>query len=103
MTDARPVSWRHLAEGSSVWAPFSSHGWRAATVIGLGKNRAERTVCQLLFENGGQGKRQANQLYWRKLLLHGADKPPRPPAPEWPAPGSHMWEGGIRPDKVEDK
>jgi hypothetical protein len=74
-TEARPVSWRHLTTGASVWAPFGSHGWRAATVIGLGKNRAERTVCQLLFENGGQGKRQASQLFWRKIVLHGADKP----------------------------
>jgi hypothetical protein len=47
-------------------------------VIALGKNRAERTVCTLLFENGGQGKRLASQLYWRKVLLHGADKPGAP-------------------------
>jgi hypothetical protein len=82
MTEARPVNWRHLTTGASVWAPFGNHGWRAATVIGLGKNRAERTVCQLLFDNGGQGKRQAGQLYWRKIVLHGADKPPRPEAAE---------------------
>jgi hypothetical protein len=78
MIEARPVSWRHLTTGASVWAPFGNHGWRAATVVALGKNRDAWTVCQLLFENGGQGKRQAGQLFWRKLLLHGADKPPRP-------------------------
>jgi hypothetical protein len=77
-TESRPVSWRHLTCGASVWAPFGNHGWRAATVIALGKNRAERTVCTLLFENGGQGKRLASQLYWRKVLLHGADKPGAP-------------------------
>jgi hypothetical protein len=69
--EARPVSWRHLTIGASCWAPFGHHGWRAATVIGLGKNRAERTVCPLLFDNGDQGKRLASQLYWRKVLLHG--------------------------------
>jgi hypothetical protein len=51
-------------------------------VIGLGKNRAERTVCVLLFDNGGQGKRLARQLYWRKIVMHGADKPARPQATE---------------------
>jgi hypothetical protein len=77
-TQPRPVQWRMLITGSTVWAPFGDHGWRAATVIGLGKNRSERTVVQLAFETGGKGRRVAGELFWRKAELKGADKPPKP-------------------------
>jgi hypothetical protein len=76
----QPVAWRMLIEGSTVWAPFGEHGWRAATVTGLGKNRADRTVVHLSFETGGHGTRYAGQLYWRKAQLKGRDKPQRPGA-----------------------
>jgi hypothetical protein len=71
----RPVQWRMLTEGALVWAPFGNHGWRAATVVGLGKNRSDRTVVHLVFETGGQGRRIAGDLYWRKPELKGKDKP----------------------------
>jgi hypothetical protein len=67
-----------LTEGSLVWAPFGDHGWRAAMVTGLGKNRGERTVVHLSFETGGHGTRYAGQLYWRKAELKGKDKRLRP-------------------------
>jgi len=54
---------------------FGDHGWRPATVIGLGKNRADRTVVHLSFETGGKGRRVAGELYWRKPELKGKDKP----------------------------
>jgi hypothetical protein len=73
--EARPVAWRMLIEGSTVWAPFGEHGWHAATVIGLGKKRGNRTVVHLSFETGGQGRRLAGELYWRKAELKGKDKP----------------------------
>jgi hypothetical protein len=47
-------------------------------VLGLGKNRGDRTVVHLAFETGGQGRRVAGELYWRKAELKGKDKPPRP-------------------------
>jgi hypothetical protein len=67
-----------LAIGSTIWAPFGNHGWRAATVIQLGKNRKQATVVHLSFENGSKGKRYVGRLYWRKPELRGNDKPPRP-------------------------
>ena len=73
--DPRPAPWRMLSCGSTVWAPFGDRGWRAATVTGLGKNRAERTVVHLSFETEGQGRRLAGELYWRKPNLKGRDKP----------------------------
>jgi hypothetical protein len=72
---ARPVQWRLLIEGSHVWAPFGDLGWRAATVLNLGKNRAENTVVHLAFETGGKGRRIAGELWWRKPELKGKDKP----------------------------
>lgn len=74
---SRPVQWRMITEGGLVWAPFGEHGWRAATVTGLGKNRGDRTVVHLSFETGGQGRRIANVLFWRKPELKGQDKPSR--------------------------
>jgi hypothetical protein len=41
----------------------------------LGKNRRDRTVVHLHFENGGSGQRYASQLYRRKPELKGKDKP----------------------------
>jgi hypothetical protein len=63
-------------------APFGDHGWRAATVLGLGKNRGDNTVVHLAFEMGGNGRRVAGELFWRKPELKGTDKPPRPNAGE---------------------
>jgi hypothetical protein len=63
-------------------APFGDHGWRAATVLGLGKNRGDNTVVHLAFEMGGKGRRVAGELFWRKPELKGTDKPPRPNAGE---------------------
>jgi hypothetical protein len=54
--------------------------WRAAMVTGLGKNRAGRTVVHLSFETGRQGKRLADELYWRKPELKGRDRPKAPDA-----------------------
>lgn len=76
--EPRPVQWRMLITGSTVWAPFGDHGWRAATVVGLGKNRGERTVVRLAFKTGGQGTRYAERLFWRKAERKGRDKPPKP-------------------------
>ena len=64
-----------LTEGAQVWAPFGDHGWRAGTVLGLGKNRGDRTVVRLAFETGGKGRRVAGELFWRKPELKGKDKP----------------------------
>jgi hypothetical protein len=55
--------------------------WAATTVTGLSKNRADNTVVHLSFETGGQGRRVAGELYWRKAELKGNDKP-RPRAAE---------------------
>ena len=79
--ESRRVQWRMLTEGAQVSAPFGDHGWRACTVIGLGKNRGDNTVVRLAFETGGQGRRIAGELYWRKAELKGKDKP-KPPAGE---------------------
>ena len=59
-----------------MWAPFAPdpysewpHGWRPAIVIGLGKNRGDRTVVRLSFETGRRGRnggQYAEELYWRK-------------------------------------
>lgn len=43
--ERRLATWRMLTPGSTVWAPFGDHGWRPGTVIDLGKNRSDRTVC----------------------------------------------------------
>jgi hypothetical protein len=67
--------WRMLSLGSTVWAPFGDYGWRPGTVIGLGKNRGDRTVVHLAFETGGKGRRAAGKLYWRKPELKGKDNP----------------------------
>jgi hypothetical protein len=75
ISEPLPVQWRMLIEGSTVWAPFGNHGWRPGIVIGLGKNRGDRTVVHLSFETGGQGRRVAGELYWRKIELKGKDKP----------------------------
>jgi hypothetical protein len=64
-----------LTEGAQVWCPFGSHGWRAGTVLSLGKNRGDNTVVHLAFETGGKGTRIASELYWRKTELKGKDKP----------------------------
>jgi hypothetical protein len=64
-----------LTEGAQVWAPFGDHGWRAGTVLGLGKNRGDRTVVRLAFETGGKGRRVAGELFSRKAELKGKDKP----------------------------
>jgi len=69
-----------LTTGALVWAPFGGHSWRAATVIGLGKNRGDNTVVHLSFESGGKGRRVAGELFWRKAELKGRDKPKPPPA-----------------------
>jgi hypothetical protein len=83
--EPRRVQWRMLIEGSQVWAPFGDHGWRAGTVLGLGKNRGDNTVVRLAFETGGQGRRVAGKLFWRKAELKGRDKP-KPPSAESPEP-----------------
>jgi hypothetical protein len=72
---ARRVQWRLLTTGALVWAPVGKHGWRAALVTGLGKNRGDNTVVQLAFDTGGQGRRLAGELFWRKPELRGQDKP----------------------------
>src|SRR6266849_10858409 len=72
---SRRVQWRMLTTGALVWAPFGGHSWRAATVIGLGKNRGDNTVVHLSFESGGKGRRVAGELFWRKSELKGKDKP----------------------------
>jgi hypothetical protein len=77
-SEPKRAPWRMLSVGSTVWCPFGNHGWRAATIIGLGKNRADRTIVHLAFENGGKGQRYAGELYWRRAELKGQDKPPRP-------------------------
>ena len=77
--EARRAPWRMLTEGAQVWAPFGDHGWRAGTVLGLGKNRGDRTVVRLAFETGGKGRRVAGELFWRKPELKGKDKPQTTP------------------------
>jgi hypothetical protein len=69
-----------LSVGSTVWAPFGDHGWRAGVLIGLGKNRGDNTVVHLAFETGGKGRRVAGELFWRKPELKGRDKPKTPAA-----------------------
>ena len=73
--EARRALWRMLTEGAQVWAPFGDHAWRAGTVLGLGKNRGDRTVVRLAFETGGKRRRVAGELVWRKPELKGKDKP----------------------------
>jgi hypothetical protein len=72
---ASRVQWRALTTGALVWAPMSNHGWRAAIVTGLGKNRGDHTVVLLAFDTGGTGRRLAGELFWRKPELRGKDKP----------------------------
>jgi hypothetical protein len=64
--------------GSTVWAPFGDHGWRGATIIGLGKNRGNNTVVHLSFETIGKNQQVGGELYWRKAELKGKDKPRQP-------------------------
>lgn len=75
--ESRRAPSRMLTLGSTVWAPFGEHGWRPGIIIGLGKNRADRTIVHLKFETGGRGRRVASELYWRKPELKGKDKPRR--------------------------
>ena len=72
---AQQAPWRMLTIGSTVWAPFGTHGWRPGIIIGLGKNRGDKTIVHLSFETGGKGRRIADELYWRKPELKGRDKP----------------------------
>jgi hypothetical protein len=53
---SRRAQWRMLTEGALVWAPVGEHGWRAATITELGKNRGERTVVHLSFETGARAR-----------------------------------------------
>jgi hypothetical protein len=73
--ESRRTPWRMLTLGSYVWAPFGDHGWRPGTIIGLGKNRGDRTIVHLSFETGGRGQRYAGEFFWRKPELKGKDKP----------------------------
>ena len=75
----QPAPWRMLAVGSTVWAPFGTHGWRAATIISLGKNRGANTVVHLSFATRGKGRRMARELYWRKPEMKNSDKPSHKP------------------------
>lgn len=69
------VEWRQLvADESPVWVPWGT-GWTAGHIVGLGKNRAERTVVHIRMDNGHTGDRYAYQLYWRDPRLKGRDKP----------------------------
>src|SRR5712692_4421591 len=72
-TNIKPsrVQWRMLTEGALVWAPFGNHGWRAATVMGLGKNRSDRTVVHLAFETGGKGRRVAGRTLLAQARAQG--------------------------------
>jgi hypothetical protein len=70
----KPVEWRQLTIGATVWAP-AGPGWRPAIVKGFGRNRGERTVVLLRFgktwrfadfdDGVGNGRRYAEQLVWR--------------------------------------
>jgi hypothetical protein len=73
--ESRRAPWRMLNLGATVWAPFGDHRWRPGIVIGLGKNRGDRTLAHLAFETVGKGRRVAGELYWRKPELKGKDKP----------------------------
>jgi hypothetical protein len=72
--EPRRAAWRMLSIGSTIWAPLGERGWRPEIITGLGKNRRDRTVVHLHFENGGSGQRYASQLYRRKPELKGKDK-----------------------------
>jgi hypothetical protein len=74
-SSARRVQWRMLTTGALVWAPVGKHGWQAALVTGLGKNRGDHTVVQLAFDTGERSRRLASELFWRKAELCGKDKP----------------------------
>lgn len=67
-----------LTLGAKVWAPHGQ-GWFAGIIVGLGKNRGDRTVCRIRRETGGrighECTRHAWQLYWRKPELKGSDHP----------------------------
>jgi hypothetical protein len=54
-----------------------THGWRPGTIIGLGKNRGDRTIyiVHLSFETGGRGQRYAGEFFWRKPELKSKGKP----------------------------
>ena len=69
--EPRRAAWRMLSKGSTIWAPLGERGWRPEIITGLGKNRRDRTVVHLHFENGGSGQRYASQLYRRKPELKG--------------------------------
>jgi hypothetical protein len=60
--EPRRAAWRMLSIGSTIWAPLGERGWRPERITGLGKNRRDRTVVRLHFENGGSGQRYASQL-----------------------------------------
>ena len=74
-SSARRVQWRMLTTGALVWAPVGKHGWQAALVTGLGKNRGDHTVVQLAYDTGKRSRRLASELFWRKPELGGKDKP----------------------------
>ena len=74
-SSARRAQWRMLTTGAMVWAPVGKHGWQAALVTGLGKNRGDHTVVQLAFDTGERTRRLASELFWRKPELCGQDKP----------------------------
>lgn len=81
---SEPTNWRWLTVGTAVWLPWGWSGqdgadprdWRAATVVNLGKNRAEHTVVHLHLANGGNVLRHAGELWSRDPKAHGKDKPP---------------------------
>ena len=83
---------RALVKYLSALAPlYTRKTRRAATVIGLGKNRGDRTVVHLAFETRvGQGRRVAGELYWRKAELKGKDKPTRPHTTELEGAGAQL-------------
>lgn len=75
IVEPRRAPWRILTLGSTIWVPFGDHRWRPGIVIGLGKNRGDRTVVHLSFETEAKGRRVAGEVYWRKPELKGKDKP----------------------------
>jgi hypothetical protein len=58
--EPRRAAWRMLSVASTIWAPLGEHGWRSEIITGLGKNRRDRTVVHLHFENVGSGQRYAS-------------------------------------------
>lgn len=72
--EPRPVAWRMLSVGAKVWAPYGD-GWIAGTVLKLGRNRGQLTVCTVAINAGRTAKYCAHELYWRHEQHDGADKP----------------------------